>query len=742
MLNDKKRSKVPENTGFPTRLDEILGLLVQYGPSSTKYIKDAITSAASNSFDYTVECLVSAYKTLKTGEPLELDFQAELCLQRREAQRGTFEKEQSFQPSSEELKAEFNLLMFLREYKLVVQILDPTRFSEQEMDEFKSSILHDLAAGGFVFILRKIMNASAVAKLDDWEKRQQEIEPSSKEKTQPKKPLLLEACKGAVPNMETVRFLLEELRVDVNTQSMVYLEPGDGCVRAYMASKSALHYLMTENRWWQSALALPYLIKHGANTELRDHRGLTPLHAAVNQLQLNYISTRTAIKILVSHGVSPSSTDKWGEDCLAHARHDTSIFNLLVENGADITPSAFLSAIKEQNCEFIETVLSHGANPNMRFSTKQKDKTHERSIFPDEMYPIHYAARAGFTGAISEESAMKITKLLLNYGADPCAKYPYSTVTHEIICYSQYLEILIKHPPTKLDGRDPEGRTLLMRACRSLVESSVKMLLDRGVDIHAQDNDGRTAIYTLSIHERDVNPQILKLLVSKARDMVNIPDNKHQTPLYYALKHEERWHNKNSNEMTDILLSAGADPRLASETGETALHILATNDWVIGEDNKLTAEKRKIFERIVKMGADVNARDHLGETPLFKFFRSGDVKRILSRRRIHKRYTVRAESEEQMRATINETLVLEMFDKASMDWKVMNSAGFKFLLDKGVDVTVEDEQYRTALDIAAAQDAKDILDLFNRDSQVINNMKKEAGGRGWGFFCLGWLFCL
>ncbi|KAF3203037.1 hypothetical protein TWF192_003320 [Orbilia oligospora] len=744
LINDRTRPKVFENSGFPMRLDEILDILAQYGPSSIKYIDEAISSAASNNFDYTVECLVAKRKAVGIENPFEPDAQVELCLQRREAERVAIKKDRSSEMSSKDLETEFDLLMSLRQYEGIIKILDPAIFSDQDMDESKSSIIHELITGGFVFILKNFLTASVLSKVDEWEKHKQENK-ESEASLVTRNPVLLEAIKGPIPAMEIIKFLVEELGVDVNTRLMKYLSPKNNYRYEYVPTKSALHFIMTESHWWQYNLALPYLIQHGANTELRDRKGLSPLHAAVNKLELNYISTRHAIRRLVHHGANMNVSDRRGDDCLSESRCDMNIFNFFIESGAKISPSVLCSAIKDENYELLNILLSSGADPNVRLSPDERANDDGSSSDYEGTYPLECAAR-GTWYSRDEVVIAKMVKLLLDHGADPCAKYPDTTILHNLVGSSDYFETLIKNPSVNLEERNSNGETLLMLACRSYGSGAavtVKLLLERGADFKAQSNDGRSALHhAIELNNgRDADPGVLRLLVSKAPEMINATDKKNRTPLVYAINHKERWQGDNADEMVNILLSAGANPNLAFNTGETALHLLCSTDWFIGKTGIFSSEKRKFFEKMVAMGADVNARDNSGETPLFKFFRKGDVRQIVPPDPTRGDYMAPDRYQDAMRATINELPVLTMFDKAKMDWKAINNAGetlmhivasdpklswwpgravkrFKFLLDKGVDETVEDEQNRTALDVAATQDATDILDLFTRDSRV------------------------
>ncbi|KAF3912311.1 Alpha-latrocrustotoxin [Arthrobotrys entomopaga] len=709
LLGDKKRRKDPANTNLCTRLEEILDLLVQYG--STKYIEDAIIFASAHNFDYTVDRLNAKWKELADS------LRTKLCLKRIEAQRQFLGDVLS---SSQELKSKYNLLMSLREYDLVCQLLKDTEF--EEIDDTKSDIIYALLAGGFTFILKSFLTRKIISNLDEREKRKPEVDVYYEDML--RKPFLFEACRTALPNMDLIRFLIEELGININTRSMQWtsLEGPKSleyrypyrCLMGYIEDETALFTLMTHNHWWQIAQALPYFIEHGANIEARDLRGPTPLYAAIDRLKLGYPATQRAIKRMVSLGASPKVVGKNGRTGLELASCNIDIFRLLLQYGADITPGALLNAIHGRKYDILEALLEAGANPNERRTGSDRKEIPER-----EMYPLRYAIYRDFRASEESEDLARGVKILLNYGAEPFARYPRSTVMHQVIVGADHhcLSVFLALPDLKLEERDEEGFTILLKACERkklepksygpLGQSLLEVLIDRGADIRARSNDGKTILHHIIEFHTQTDQDILKTLLERAPDLINAADNEGVIPLHSAIeKTYYKW--ELCLGTVGRLLAAGADPKIAKKSGETLAHILAAKEWTINENGDFDSSLRKFFEHMLAQGVDANGRDQFGDTPLFRFFRSGTVSQTLPP---NDTCGVQAVYDE-MRANINELPVLEMFDRAGMDWKAVNNAGqtllhvvatdeldrssqwlgraarrFKFLMEKGVNVT-------------------------------------------------------
>jgi len=309
----------------------------------------------------------------------------------------------------------------------------------------------------------------------------------------------------------------------------------------------------------------------------------------------------------------------------------TEIAKVLIENGADLNQqtnqgmTALMYAVGFDDCdEIVKLLLDNGADLNMR---DNNGKT-----------ALMYAASAGKVNRI---------KLLLEKGADPdlmdnCGDSALSYVNiapHYTETRVNMIKELVK------GGADPNiadtyGRTVLFDAITSFDEEQVQTLIECGADPNWQNNQGTTPLMWVGNEDalklllkfgadptiEDINGEsAFSLAKSNGRSrfvdlMANHIENKNKTEkLVNNLKLlvEKAPYSFNISVINSLLSEAEAKEaakiRFKDCNNSTLLHLLANHKSEFGDQ---TNQRLDLMSYLLKLGADINAKDDDGNTPL------------------------------------------------------------------------------------------------------------------------------
>lgn len=229
-------------------------------------------------------------------------------------------------------------------------------------------------------------------------------------------------------------------------------------------------------------------------------------------------------------------------------------------------------AISEDSQDIVQLLLEAGAQPN------QPDRFGRTVLM-----------------RLPEDATPELAQLLLLYGANVNYRRPDDQATTLMLAVQYAKPNVIKvllQAGAELNAYDDEGKTALMRAAAWKNWEVVKLLLESGGNLNTRDDAGHAA---LEYAARTGDITSVKMLVEAGADATSVDENGNaawQLTPYDA-----------APEMIDFWLTAKVDLEHRNDEGQTWLHLLVTS-------------KAEYVQALLQAGADINARDNHGATPL------------------------------------------------------------------------------------------------------------------------------
>lgn len=376
---------------------------------------------------------------------------------------------------------------------------------------------------------------------------------------------------------------------------------------------------------------------------------------------------------------------------------------------------------KEAAVQMVETLLANGADPFSRFK-----KGRDHILFDDG----NEDPEEDDDESDVESDSGSNDELLPSKTDTSCLKTKEEgTILHELIHDCELVHPFLRLHNLDPNHRDPRGQTLLHAAChsgfgpdvpidhlyitkgqQSTASSFLDHLLKLGADPLAVDKDSRNALHHMLHIDKGGyirDTKCLESLKKLAKDHPSLLDGRDmdgRTPFLGALAYAicER-----DTSAAEALLDVGANPNVVDNYGNTALHFLARRLYE-------SPSVRKLFSVLLDKGLDINSKNNKGETPIFGLNKSMPE-------RFSGTYSVD-------RNDVDEAAPLNVFEAAGANLFTRNEKGqtllhiaarghasrFKALMDKKLDPMIEDDNRRTALDVAAACGNEKVLGLFER----------------------------
>jgi hypothetical protein len=159
-----------------------------------------------------------------------------------------------------------------------------------------------------------------------------------------------------------------------------------------------------------------------------------------------------------------------------------------------------------------------------------------------------------------------------------------------------------------LEAKDNYGRTPLQLSAQREDLECLKYLIDKGADLETKHDDGRTPLHSSAENGR---LECLKYLIDKGSDL-EAKDNEGRTPL--LLSACKVWNLKHLKCLT-FLIDHKAEVNAIDNINNTPLHILG-QQYTYGLFNEVEQNYLRAAEKLIKAGADLAAVNNEGETTM------------------------------------------------------------------------------------------------------------------------------
>lgn len=488
-------------------------------------------------------------------------------------------------------------------------VRDADRISDQASGR---TVLMDAVLAGNIDLASRILRSGADVNRTD-KAGQSALHHAIKEGSATLVALLLE--RGANPNLITraqdTPLLMALAKAETAPLAMLLLDAGADVTQGNKSEILPLHAIAQLGPVAHSYDLLTRIVEATPDPNRRDGKGATALHYAVRG------GHQPVLEKLLYHRLDPLATTHEGQTCLheAAARHDTACATTLLQGWA----VELLNAVNHDGRTPLHIAIDAGHEALAQEMMTQGALTNTYDT--KGMTPLHIAAKAGKTALVH---------LLLENGATLDAsegKDGASPLLMALRAGQRAIARELLAQGADANRADNTGVTPMMAAAENSMYDIVDIMLEQGGNAALKDKLGRNVLHWCG---DGLSTSLLSRLLLAGAE-IEARDKYERTPLLAVM------HNHNIS-VAHELLKAGADVKVQDDSGFTALHIaiaLGRPDMTAALINKgvdvsarektmgrtpmhIAAQSGQLNEvrRLMFHGADKNARDNNGRTPL------------------------------------------------------------------------------------------------------------------------------
>ena len=455
------------------------------------------------------------------------------------------------------------------------------------------------------------------------------------------------------------------------------------------------------------------LFDHGANAKLETEDGETALHMVSRGKYDSQEQGVSTARLLLEHGVDVNAREKgsWTSLHWAAFTGKAKVAQALFDHGAN-------AKLETEGGETALHIVSRG-----KYDSQEQGAATAQLLLECGM-DVNARKKNSFTSLheAAFRGKVEVARVLLDHGANAMLKTEEGETALHIVSRGTYdieeqgaatARLLLEHG-VDVNARKKNTYTSLHEAVFGGRLEVAQVLLDHGANVKLETEGGETALHIVSRGNYDSQERgagIAQLLLECGVDVDARRDDS-WTSLHWAAF-------TGRVEIAQVLLDHGANAKLETEYGETALHILSGGEYDSQEQGASTA--RLLLEH----GVDVNAQKKNSFTSLHEAAFKGrvEVTQVLLNHGANAKLETkdgetalhivsRGEYDSQEQGAVTARLLLEhgvdVNARKKNSFTSLHEAAFKgrvevtqVLLDHGANTTLETEDGETALHIVS-----------------------------------------